>query len=137
MIVSAFVFVAFFDQCLVLRTPNAGRNLHFQCFLCFSGNETLDQHLGANLKKHFLQNLIANFLLFSIYFCFFSEKQYKCIFLPVFGVRLTHKLVEIYNICLYTCLSNQDSYLSVSFSFSTVSSAYLGISIFLFYLNSS
>ena len=60
----------------VLRTPNAGRNNHFQHFFCkkarnlqqisaknmFFGNKTADQRFGANLKNLFITK---NFLLFS------------------------------------------------------------------------
>ena len=65
----------------VLRTPNAGRNGHFQRFLCkktkkvflgkkvhFFGNKTVDQPSGANLKKNcFLLKFAANFLLFKVF----------------------------------------------------------------------
>ena len=75
----------------VLRTPNAGWN----CSL--SGNKTLDQHFGSNLKKQFFYILlqISNFFAF---FSFLAQKNRKCIFWPAFGVRSTQMLVEIYNI---------------------------------------
>ena len=60
----------------VLRTPNAGRNIHihFQHFLC------------------------TNFLLFLHFFSFAAQKKrWKLLFWPGFGLRSTQTLVEIYN----------------------------------------
>ena len=72
----------------MLHTPNAG---------CFSGNETLDQCFSANLKKLFLQNFAANFLLFCVFLAFQHKKCWKCIFRPGFRVCSTQTLVKIYH----------------------------------------
>ena len=102
----------------VLRTPNAGRNGHFQRFLCkktkkvflgkkvhFFGNKTVDQPSGANLKKNcFLLKFAANFFLF---IGFLHKKCWKWPFRPAFGVRNTQMLVKICNTHLNKYFSNE------------------------------
>ena len=60
----------------VLRTPNAGWNLHVLFPKNdFLGNKTVDQRSGANSKNVFFMNFAANFLLFSHFFSFFAENE--------------------------------------------------------------
>ena len=63
--------------------------------LFFSGNKTFNQDFGANLKTLFLLNYAANYSF--VFFSYTAQKMLKWRFQPVFVVRSTQTLFEIYN----------------------------------------
>ena len=105
----------------VLLTPNAGPNLHFQHFCAkvfTSNNPKMTQSysvlqlfrikhstsiLVQALQTVCLLNFAAN--IFYAFFLLFIKKCSKLRFEPVFGVRSTLTLVEIYYSKPYKCFS--------------------------------
>ena len=56
------------------------KNVFLPLKICISGNKILDQHLGANSKKHCLQNFASIYLLFLPFSAFCTKNVKKAYF---------------------------------------------------------